>query len=371
MVADTLVQQAISGVLPRATLFTRYTRDSEEVSFGGSSFTPQERFEYYFRLQQPLLEGRLLPALDLAAATRRIERLRLREARDRLLFAVAAEFYGVLALEHDLAALELAHRHAAEQLRVLEVQERAGEAPRQQVLLMQARRDQVQAELHRTAQERLAARARLERLLGIELGERALADTYEVRSVPGALPELLEQGYAERPDLQAAAAAIEEAKARERLVWAEYLPKISLEWTHWTHMEGGFNAQIDWTLGVLGEWTLFDGGGREARLAQARSEVRQRELELAARRKQVRQEISEAPVRPPRAGDVAPGAREPASRPRGPRSSWRRHACAAARRPPSTCCSRSWSTKRRSGSWGAAGSRTSWRRCASGSRWAT
>ncbi len=287
-------REAIGAFLPRIAGRGQYVRDSDEIEFaGGGRGSPQSRTEHWVTVEQTLFDGRILPALEVARAGQRIEALQLRDERDRLFFEVSSAFYEAKSLERDIAALEASLAGAVEHLRVLGVQQEAGEAQPQDVLLTQARRDEVQAELVQAQHDVLRARTRLTRLVGLPIGARPLADTLTVEAPPGEIPHLVDLALAQRHDLARADAQIDQAEAQSTAAATEFLPRASLRFDDWTRREG-FSEDIDWTLTIGVDWTFFDGGAREARIARARSVVRERELALRDLEKEARRDVEDA-----------------------------------------------------------------------------
>ncbi|MCA8923052.1 MAG: TolC family protein [Planctomycetes bacterium] len=287
-------RRAIATVLPQVALYGLHTRDSDKIAFsGGGSFQPRERTNYGFTVTQTLFDGKLAPRLSLIDETQQIQALELRDQRDRLLFAVASNFYDALGLEADVRAIEATRTSSRETLRVLEARQDLGVARADEVLLARASEAESEARLIQTQAELERVRLRLESIL-----QRAplppLVDTFEVTSGPRELPRLVDLALRQRYDLEAARHQILAAEAQKDEAFTDYFPKAELVFNHLTESEEGFNSQLDWTLGISLEWTLFDGFGREARLAQTYSAIRQRELELRALEKQARLEVAEA-----------------------------------------------------------------------------
>jgi outer membrane protein TolC len=109
----------------------------------------------------------------------------------------------------------------------------------------------------------------------------------------------MERALAQRPDLQAKLAAASEASARENEARAAYWPTLSalastngqslfvqqqdLPLGHTTDLTGGFQLNL--------RWTVFDGGSRRNRLAEAAAEVRRAEADVNASRDQVENQV--------------------------------------------------------------------------------
>jgi outer membrane protein TolC len=292
--ADVQKARAIASVLPRVALEGRYTQDSEQVEFGGRAFAPRERAEYWIAARQSLLDGRLWPAIDLAEETRRIEALRLRDERDQLVFAVAATFYELKGLEADIGVLEATKARAAEHLRVLRLKERAGEAQPQDVLALEALHEETEARWMQARNDLDRARARLSRLTGVDPLPPNLRDTYDGEPPSGDLSQLVDRALQERSDLAIARAEVDRARSERALARAAYLPKVDLEFDRWMRREGGFQEDLDWTLGIGLSWNIFDGGAREMDLARTMSLIRERRLGVRSLEKDVKQEVEDS-----------------------------------------------------------------------------
>lgn len=287
-------REAIAAVLPQVALYGTHTKDSNSISFGGGgSFQPSERTSYGFKVTQVLFNGKLLPRLNVLAETRQIQALLLRDARDQLLFAVASDFYEALGLQADLVAIDATLASAREALRVLEARLEVGAARRNEVLLARASVAEAEARGIQTRADQARAQARLRSVTGRD-PLPPLQDTYEVAPGPREIPRLIDLALAQRYDLEAARRGIAEAESSKTLAFTDYLPSLDLSFQHYTEAEEAFNKELDWTLGVNLSWTLFDGGGREARIARAYSTIRRRQLELRAIEEQVRLEVEEA-----------------------------------------------------------------------------
>jgi len=272
--ADLRRRRAIAGVLPQVAVHAQYDRDSEAVEFAGSQFAPVDSFTWYARATQPLFNGRLFPALDLAEHARAIEALELQDQRDRLLFATATAFYEILSLQADVAALESASEQAAEDLRQRRQRLAAGVALPEQVSQAAATLAERRAQLVQLRGDAERARARLQRLTGVPTREVALEPDCQPGWLPATGADDVDAALDARPDLRAAEARLASAGDLVRLRRKAYLPTIDVEFTWWGEREEGPSEDIDWTVSLTGDWTIYDGGARGVDLEQARSDGR-------------------------------------------------------------------------------------------------
>jgi outer membrane protein TolC len=118
----------------------------------------------------------------------------------------------------------------------------------------------------------------------------AVADTVEA-----AIARALDQ----RPDLQAQFAAVRAAQAERQEARAVFYPNLSLTanpgaqslyllqqalpWGHTADLTGGVAFSLN--------WTVFDGGARRNRLAQAEAQIRQAKAEVSAARDRIEDQV--------------------------------------------------------------------------------
>lgn len=122
-------------------------------------------------------------------------------------------------------------------------------------------------------------------------------------STPESISETVEQAISrallQRPDLLAALAGIREADAQRKQARAAYYPHLdirvrpaeqelafhqqSLPWEQITNLTGELNLSLN--------WTIFDGGARKNRLAQAEADVRRAQAQVSSARDEVEDEV--------------------------------------------------------------------------------
>jgi len=292
--AEALEREAIGNLLPEVLFNWRYRRDSDAVRFGRATISPRDTTESWLSVVQPIFDATLFAALDVSDIATRLEELALRTERDRLLYAVAATFFEVLALEEDLAALGAIDRLNREFLRVQEVLLGEGEILEESVIAARALAAESATALARCANDRAAARSRLGSLIGLDALPEELVDNYEMTYSPGLIPDLTERAWRTRSDVEASRTAIDLARAQRTAELSGYLPTVDAELSRWLKSEGAFAEAIDWTLAVNAAWPIIDGGARDAAYSRALSVVRQREMELSALKRRVRVEVEEA-----------------------------------------------------------------------------
>jgi outer membrane protein len=118
-------------------------------------------------------------------------------------------------------------------------------------------------------------------------------------SVGDNVNEAIDHAFAQRPDLQSEVAGIREADARRKEARAAFYPSLSLQanpsaqslyvlqqtlpWGHTSDLNGGVLLSLN--------WTVFDGGARKNRLAQAEAEIRRAEAQVGAVHDRIEDEV--------------------------------------------------------------------------------
>jgi outer membrane protein TolC len=118
-------------------------------------------------------------------------------------------------------------------------------------------------------------------------------------SVEDTVDQAIGRAFAERPDLLEQLAEVRSARARVKEADAAFYPNLDISvsptarsvygqqqaypWAYTADLNGGVAATLN--------WTVFDGGARKNRLAQAEANVRRAEAEVSSRRDQIANEI--------------------------------------------------------------------------------
>jgi outer membrane protein TolC len=122
-------------------------------------------------------------------------------------------------------------------------------------------------------------------------------------AIPDSIEDMVDQAikraFAERPDLLEQLAEVRSARARVKEAHAAFYPNLELNvapaveslhgqqqsypWAYTAELNGGLAGRLN--------WTVFDGGARKYRLAQAEANVRRAEAEVGSKRDQIANEI--------------------------------------------------------------------------------
>jgi outer membrane protein len=109
----------------------------------------------------------------------------------------------------------------------------------------------------------------------------------------------IDRALAQRPDLLQRVADVQAAKARVKEAHAAYYPSLNFTASPKVQSLYGLQQQLPWgqTAGLAGamafklNWTVFDGGARKNRLAQAEANVHEAEAQIRVSRDQIANEV--------------------------------------------------------------------------------
>ena len=242
--------------------------------------------------------GRVSGEIEAADWNREAAADQLARVREMLAYQVAALFYGLLAQDEVLRALETAVQAMDEQQRSIQALVDAEKAARVDVLRANVRRAelyerQVRERNNRTLQQRAWAA-----LMGIEDAvapeARGELRKFEPSVCPSAV-ECMARALDRRADYRAAQAAVSAAAAAARAARAGYRPTVSAQASYgarWMPDPSDSPESADerseiGRVGLAMEFPLFDGrltaakvAEQEARLRGARERLRKLELQI-------------------------------------------------------------------------------------------
>ena len=119
------------------------------------------------------------------------------------------------------------------------------------------------------------------------------------QSVDESVDKAIDRALAQRPDLMQQVADVRSANARVKEARAAYYPSLSFTAQPSAQSLYGMQQQYPWahTAGLAGgmafslNWTVFDGGARKNKLAQAEANVRSSEAQVNVSRDQIANEV--------------------------------------------------------------------------------
>jgi outer membrane protein TolC len=147
------------------------------------------------------------------------------------------------------------------------------------------------------------ARGDLATALGISAGTVIHVQTLDQIPTPDSVGDSVDQAIVralrQRPDLLEQVAQIRSANARIKEAHSAYYPDLTLNAIPAAQSSYGLQQQVPWahTSGLLGgivfnlQWTIFDGGLRKNRLAQARADAKAAEAQAEAAHDQIADQV--------------------------------------------------------------------------------
>lgn len=224
-------------------------------------------------------------------------------ARQELAFRVLDRYTGAVVAEQGVAVRRDSLEAAREAVRLTRDRFETGLVVESDLLQARVRESEAEAALAEAEAEAALGRAALNLEMGrdldtpLALPERLpeIGEDPEAVVTPGALDALVAEAVERRPDLRAAVARVEAARAGLQAARAARLP--SLGW------RGSFEADAEdpaddpgshWSVGLGLTWTGFDGFATGARIEAARAHLEQAEQLAEAARRGVALEVESA-----------------------------------------------------------------------------
>jgi outer membrane protein len=221
----------------------------------------------------------------------------------KLIYEVQEAYYRLLnALGQEAAArASLANAQAVQQAAEERLQNGLATLP--DVLEARSATAQAQYDLQAVLGTEQIARGDLATALGASAATmipvQQLTEVPTPESVDDSVQAAIDRALEQRPDLQAEVAGVRVANAQRQEARAAFYPSLNvrasptaqssfieqqtLPWGHTSDLTGGLALSLN--------WTVFDGGARKSRLAQAEAEIRGSEAQVNAARDRIEDEV--------------------------------------------------------------------------------
>jgi outer membrane protein len=126
-----------------------------------------------------------------------------------------------------------------------------------------------------------------------------LSEVPTPESIGDTVDKAMDRAFDQRPDLEAQVAAIREANAQRKEARAAFYPNLSLDvnpsaqslYFQQQNLPWGHTADLTGSLALSLSWTVFDGGRRKSRLAEAEARIRQAQAQVSASEDQIEDEV--------------------------------------------------------------------------------
>jgi outer membrane protein len=221
----------------------------------------------------------------------------------KLIFEVQQAYYRLLNATGQEAAARASLANAQAVQQAAEERLHDGLATLPEVLEARSATAQAQYDLQAVLGVEEIARGVLATALGASattmIRTQPLSEVPTPESVGDSLNEAIDHAFAQRPDLQAEVAGVRVADAQRKEARAAFYPSLRLQanpsaqslyvlqqtlpWGHTSGLTGGLALNLN--------WTVFDGGARKSRLAQAEAGIRGAQAQVSAARDRIEDEI--------------------------------------------------------------------------------
>ena len=259
-------------------------RPNQTVDFG-----PVEGAVTGLQLVQPVFNADALRQREAASLKVDARRQARQWGQQALRLEVARRYFNILRLQNRQQAAEQAREAARQAAQMAEGSYQQGMVARLDVEQAQAELAAAQARISQTKAATQGAEYQLKSLLGMAPGQPLQLDT----GLPEpAMPLGINKQSAPRKDLEAHQLAAKAADRKTRAAEGEWLPRINLlARQQWAHGDQQLEDNADgWLVAVNLQWTLFDGLGREGRIAEARADAEKARTELEETRRRIDRE---------------------------------------------------------------------------------
>jgi outer membrane protein len=301
------VKMAEAGFYPRLVLLNDYTKTDNPV-YAMMAIINQRRLDPTINFNDPGAQSNFSTQLQAqwsvfdggrsyynrqAAASQELgARATLAAERNQLVATVSQVYYQWLQARNFIAVAQQALNSARTNEQSAEVRVAAQVSLESDLLRLKAARAEAEGQLLSAQSSASKLQAAMERLLIRHIGAEEIPatdlnpDEPKISSTdPNAL---VAQALEQRPEIEAAAAMIEAASDQVKAAKGAFLPSVLVHGQLQWDSEDLRDRQDSWLAGVSVPWPLFEGGATQAKLRQARANLR----EMQARGKQAALDIA-------------------------------------------------------------------------------
>ncbi|MEE9542870.1 MAG: TolC family protein [Thermodesulfobacteriota bacterium] len=291
---------AYSFILPKLSASGRYRKFTEKQTSpnGTSLLQPDSTTNLEVKLEQLLYGGgRSLSGIRQAKKGESASRIAVEYANELVIIQTARDFYGALRSAREVEIKEASLKRAEQQQRVSRARLRAGTATKTLVLRADAEAAGITAELFSARAELKNAIWRLGRITGAVATEIVVYPPPEEELPELKVEELVALALEKRRDYRILDLEREMAYHGVRYARGGFLPTVTLEGIYINRDQspttvlfveesiyGGVNVSVP----------IFEGGLKRAELGEAKSKLKEAELEKLSLRRDIEIEVREA-----------------------------------------------------------------------------
>lgn len=245
------------------------------------------------QVSQALIAPVLWPAIQNAYLGEEVASLNVENGRREVLFAVAQLYYGAAGLKERVKVqqrlLEITRQHEKD----AQVRVEAGAVAQAALLRAQIDRAKAEQDLKRVENSYLSAKIALAGLL--DRDDRFEVDLPPAPQLPADVSGLEDAAVRDRPDVAAAKVGVRLAEGQRMVSFMKYLPNVGVSGAYRLANVSGFTGQYDsWAITLGLNWTLLDGGLREAELRESFAKISEAEANRLSLERKARDEVARA-----------------------------------------------------------------------------
>lgn len=290
------IQLARSAVLP--TLSTSVTQSRNKESGSGGFVTFKNNREFRLELTQALYGGGKEWAVYRGAKIEKeIAELETRLVKQAILFETALEFFSLVRAQEKLTIATRALDLSRSQLDLAKARKEAGTATRTEVIRSEVSVSTAERDLVRAQSDVSVFRARLGYVIGQSVRDPVSdGGLSEVAATePSDMESHIQKALQSRPEFKISELTTSIAEEGIKVARASFLPgaKLTGNFSR-TEKVTSFRDPENWQVQAKVEYDLFDGFGRDAEYAKAKSALRQTALEQLRLARQIELEVRES-----------------------------------------------------------------------------
>jgi outer membrane protein TolC len=258
---------------------------------------PSESTTLALQGSQPIFSGQTLPGVQMAYAGEDATRYGVAAAQEQILFGVATAYYGVATAERYARLSDQSLANLRDHLKTAETRFAVGQIPRMGVLQAQIEVTKAEAAAARARNDYQNARLALGNLIGAsQPPELPSAEDLTAATFKSDFPaDPTAEANQNRGDLKSSEAQLHVAQHNRTFNLMSLSPVLMLNGNlQHTDQPGSFGEKDSWTLMLMLNVPILQGGARIFNVRDGYSKLRQAESTLEAKRAEVRLDVQTA-----------------------------------------------------------------------------
>ncbi|MBN1222044.1 MAG: TolC family protein [Candidatus Aminicenantes bacterium] len=309
--AQSMVREAVSGFLPKLNSRGTITLDEKLFQLEFPSFVPGEPptrvevdftrdYQFALDLTVPLFTGgRLKSGLKQANYNLKSTEEYVRQSENVTVFNTKRAFYGCLLAKEFVRVAELALKDAEDLHKNIKSQYEVGIASQFDLLRSEVRVVNLKPQLIQAKNSFETAKLNLKTLLGMDISVPIeVKGNLVYKPISPELEESVIMALQNRPEINQLMYQRKITEEMKKIARAEKLPTLALSGTfnYWGD-QFSFkreNWQDYYSINLVLSWSLFNGFGPSARMAQAESSLREIDLTMKGLRDSVEFDVNQS-----------------------------------------------------------------------------